>query len=116
VRELFADEVQRGEELVRAHVGRGEEGEAVGELGIVEQRPGRVDRRDRRVDATAELQPLLRRLRAEDVPQLALELAVAAAWSAYLEPGQRSKRSARSTPSQKFLQKACSDAMKSTWR
>ena len=38
------------------------------------------------------------------------------AWSAYLEPGQRSKRSARSTPSQKFLQKACSDAMKSTWR
>ena len=36
------------------------------------------------------------------------------AWSAYLEPGQRSKRSARSSASQKFFQKACSEAMKRT--
>src|SRR5580692_7665145 len=33
VRELLADEVQRREELVRSHVGGGQQREAVGELG-----------------------------------------------------------------------------------
>ena len=37
------------------------------------------------------------------------------AWSANFEPGHFSKSSMRPTPSQKFFQKACSDAMKSTW-
>ena len=37
------------------------------------------------------------------------------AWSAYFEPGHRSNRSVRPTPSQKFFQNACSDAMNRTW-
>ena len=36
------------------------------------------------------------------------------AWSAYFEPGQRSNRSGRSTPRQKFSQKLCSLAMNNT--
>ncbi len=36
------------------------------------------------------------------------------AWSAYFEPGHRSNRSVRSTASQKFFQKACSEAMNRT--
>ncbi len=37
VRQILADEVQRGEELVRPHVVCGQERETVGELGVVEQ-------------------------------------------------------------------------------
>src|SRR5580692_2739548 len=76
-RKLLPDEVQWREKLVRSHGRRGQQREAIGELRIFEQRLGRVDRRDRRVDPAAELQPLRSRLGAEDVVQLALELAVA---------------------------------------
>jgi hypothetical protein len=37
------------------------------------------------------------------------------AWSAYCEPGWRSKRSARSTALQKFSQNSRSEAMKRMW-
>ena len=37
------------------------------------------------------------------------------AWSAYWEPGQRSNSSGLPTPSQKFRQKACSEAMNRMW-
>ena len=77
VGQLLADEVQRREELVGADLGRRQQVEAVGELWVFEQRLWRVDRRDRRVDPSAELQPLRGRLGAEDVAQLALELTVA---------------------------------------
>jgi len=37
------------------------------------------------------------------------------AWSANFEPGHFSNSSGRPTQSQKFFQKACSEAMNSTW-
>ena len=36
-------------------------------------------------------------------------------FNANFDPGQRSKRSMRPTPSQKFFQNACSEAMNRTW-
>ena len=51
----------------------------------------------------------------EDVAQLGLELEVVAGVVGVPRPGQRSNRSVRSMPSQKFFQNACSDAMNSTW-
>src|SRR5580692_1034773 len=76
--QFLIDEVQRREDLVAAQVLRREQREPVGELGVVEQGPRRIDRGDGRVDPSAELEPFLRRFGAEDVAQLVLELAVAA--------------------------------------
>src|ERR1700730_18116718 len=58
----LADEVQRGKDLICAHLLGRQEREAVGELWIIEQGPGRIDGRDGGVDPSAELEPLLGRL------------------------------------------------------
>ncbi len=90
--------------------------QAVAELRVVGDRLRRVHRGDRGVDLDAEGDPLLG---ASCVLKISRSSArsgrLPRAWSAYFEPGWASNRSARPTPSQKFFQNACSDAMNRTW-
>ena len=83
------------EELIGAHLRRRQEREPIGELRVVEQRLGRVDRRDRRVDRTTELEPLLAVFVRKMSRSSRRSSRLPRAWSAYLDPGQRSKRSRR---------------------
>ena len=76
---------------------------------------GGVDRSDRGDPLLGEGQPLLAGLRLEDRLQLPLEFDVALGVVGVLGAWVRLERSMRSTPWQKFFQKACSLAMNSTW-
>jgi hypothetical protein len=89
--------------------------EAVLELRVVDDRLRRVARARSGSSARRRAEPLRAALRAEDVAELALELAVVARVIGVLRARPLLEQVERPTHAQKFFQNACSDAMNSTW-
>src|SRR5664280_2785801 len=77
-RQLLADELDGSRQLLCAQLFRSEPVEAILELGVLGDGPRRVDGADREVGGHPEVDPLLGRSGAEDVPQLASQLEVVA--------------------------------------